>query len=390
MNQVHLEKYMQKLNMLNCSKPCLSEQLEQLVITRSQVEKSNSTIFDIHGNIHSNNIKIATVNTRSIKSKEQILLRELIHNNIDILIVTETWLKNNQKDGLWIEMTDLNTEPFTLHTINRLDRVGGGIALIHKTSIKVTQIEVCQKPVFEYGIWKVDINGKCLTITGAYHPPDAKTNGIFIDSFAELMSNIIPNHPNNVVVGDFNLHVQKDTDVDAFVFNDTMSALGLDQHVSGTTHNKGNTLDLLFTEADSTVIPTACEFGPHTSDHRMVATLNLKKNHVKSKQINIQKLGAVDANSLNEAFIPENINFDIDTPLSDAVHQFNTEMQRTLDVVAPEKSVKVAIHAKQLWFDDDVKERHKVVKIGKGSGLSIKLMPLGKLIDMKGMFTIDY
>ena len=46
----------------------------------------------------------------------------------------------------------------------------------------------------------------------------------------------------------FNMHFDDITDIEAQIFNDTMEALGLQQHVNFETHHAGNILELLSTE----------------------------------------------------------------------------------------------------------------------------------------------
>ena len=65
------------------------------------------------GSIHDTQVTVCTVNVRSIRNKDQSLLRELNHHNIDIAVVSETWLKDGI-DDLWIETSDFNREPYTL------------------------------------------------------------------------------------------------------------------------------------------------------------------------------------------------------------------------------------------------------------------------------------
>ena len=45
------------------------------------------------GYLQETQLSIATVNTWSVENKEQLVLRELNHKNIDICVVTESWLK---------------------------------------------------------------------------------------------------------------------------------------------------------------------------------------------------------------------------------------------------------------------------------------------------------
>ena len=82
-----------------------------------------------------------------------------------------------------------------------------------------------------------------MHIFGIYHKPlngdHNTTNGMFIDNITELLVNKLPQYQNSIILGDFNSHIEDLTDVDAVIFNDTMRALGLEQHISGPTHVKG-------------------------------------------------------------------------------------------------------------------------------------------------------
>ena len=83
-----------------------------------------------------------------------------------------------------------------------------------------------------------------------YHPPKGKhntTNGMFIDGITELLTNKLPQYQDSILLGDLNVHIEDQTNADAIIFNKTMRALGLEQHISAPTHVRGNTLDLIFT-----------------------------------------------------------------------------------------------------------------------------------------------
>ena len=50
---------------------------------------------------------------------------------------------------------------------------------------------------------------------------------MFIDEFMDFASMLIPDHINNIFIGDFNLHVSDPNDTDSAIFNDTIEAMGL-------------------------------------------------------------------------------------------------------------------------------------------------------------------
>ena len=92
-----------------------------------------------------------------------------------------------------------------------------------------------------------------LTVLAIYHPPysnvNKSTNRQFIDEFAEFLVDFLMEYNNVIIMGDFNIRLDNTKDPDVTAFMDTMSALGLDQHVSFSTHKNGGILDHIYTEA---------------------------------------------------------------------------------------------------------------------------------------------
>ena len=54
----------------------------------------------------------AALNARSIKNKDQLLFQELTDNNIDIGLITETWLKDVLDDEAWVNKLALQQNSY--------------------------------------------------------------------------------------------------------------------------------------------------------------------------------------------------------------------------------------------------------------------------------------
>ena len=65
------------------------------------------------------NIRFALVNSRSIKNKDLVLHQHLIEKEIDICVVTETWLGQTDIKKIWYKSTVLNRNEFQLFPSNR-------------------------------------------------------------------------------------------------------------------------------------------------------------------------------------------------------------------------------------------------------------------------------
>ena len=99
-----------------------------------------------------------------------MLLRELIHLNLDVILVTETWLRDTPNDQLWIKSCDFNKPPYQCHHANRHAKTGGRLMLICKSKFDVKQIAAENTISFEHASWSLSLNNKSITVTGIYHP----------------------------------------------------------------------------------------------------------------------------------------------------------------------------------------------------------------------------
>ena len=193
---------------------------------------------------------------------------------------TETWLTNKDKD--WCNMTKLNRNHLQLHTVNRQTSRCRGLALICKSQLKVKAIQNGSTSSFEYATWGITTKNRQIVVMGIYHPPysikNRITNKMFINVFTTFASTLLTDHSNNVLVGDFNLHVSKEDDLEAATFTDTYEAFGLYQYVTFPTHNSGKILDLVLTELCGNINVLRTHRGPFISDHTAVITqLNVER-----------------------------------------------------------------------------------------------------------------
>ena len=146
---------------------------------------------------------------------------------------------------------------------------------------------------FEYATWLLAMKKKNITVTGIYHPPpkNAITNRMFINDVTDHLITLLSTATNNIILGDFNMHINDTNSNDACTFLDTFTALGLIQHVTMSTHVKGNILNLMFTEEISSIKLTSCQASPFLSDHKLVtALLNIDRQPIEKKKLSVCKL----------------------------------------------------------------------------------------------------
>ena len=88
---------------------------------------------------------------------------------------------------------------------------GGGVALAHKVSVRVANIQSLNYKQFEAMRTTLSINNKSILLFVVYRPPPSFQNGLttssFIEEFAEFVSEQIVNAAEMILTGDINLHL---------------------------------------------------------------------------------------------------------------------------------------------------------------------------------------
>ena len=143
------------------------------------------------------------------------------------MFVTETWLTID--DTVWLNPCDCNKDTYRIQSAHCLAGQGGGLALIHRSTSDVKLVAKGQTRSFEYATWLLMMMRKTIIITGIYHPPPKImiTNGMFIDDITNHPTSLLPTTTNNIILGDFNMHINDMNSNDVIIFKDTLMALGL-------------------------------------------------------------------------------------------------------------------------------------------------------------------
>ena len=143
----------------------------------------------------------------------------------------------------------------------------------------------------------------CLTVLGIYRPPSGSAIE-FLGELAEWFPENALLDTNPIIMSDFNLNVNNENDDNSMNFLEIMLALGLKQNVMFDTHKLGSTLDLIFTETDSTITVKLVYKGEHLSDHSIVhMILSLQKDKYEKCVIQFR-----DLTNLNYEELADDIN----------------------------------------------------------------------------------
>ena len=218
-------------------------------------------------------------NARSVREKTYSIHDFILDKDADIFVITETWLA--EVDPVVIGEMLPNGYSFMNYPRKNNDE-HGGIGIIHKTCIGIQSLPSgIETTSFEHA--SVLIQNLGLRLVLVYRPPPSDTNELrisqFLDEFDDFVDGLYgASSMKTIFLGDFNVHVDLPTKWDSKRFLETLNSHSLHQYISGPTHQKGHTLDLVMSCLEDNIV-TDCRLLPSLgSDHLVIdITVNFEK-----------------------------------------------------------------------------------------------------------------
>jgi len=186
-----------------------------------------------------NTLTTALLNVRSLLGKSFLVNDLIIQHKLDFLFLTETWLDSMNNAAVLIESAPPN---FSFVSENRINKRGGGVAILYKGSLQCTQLSYGSFASFEYVALLLKSSPRTIFLN-IYKPPSYCA--VFYDNLSEMLSVICIDFDCVIVTGGLNIHVDNLEDRETKELYCVFENYGLTQHVTGPTHIKGHTLDLI-------------------------------------------------------------------------------------------------------------------------------------------------
>ncbi|MCL5130610.1 hypothetical protein, partial [Algibacter sp. L4_22] len=160
-----------------------------------------------------------------------------------------------------------------------------------------------------------------------------------------------------LIVGDFNIHVDNEKDALGLAFRDILNSIGVRQHVSGPTHRRNHTLDLILSHGINVDTIEILQQSDDISDHYLVScTLNLAKAAKPSPRF---KYGRTITAATKDFFVnnlPHQFHLlsipDSLEELDVATETIDSLFSSTLDTVAPRRLKKIKENSPTPWYNE--------------------------------------
>ena len=192
----------------------------------------------------------ALINCRSVVNKTQDIQLELVLNNLDLCILTETWIKEDDTTT----PSRLCPSGYKALSISIHDRIGGGIAIVYKNDLNISITRGQPFKTMELTCFSINTGNKVINLIAIYRPPDSNVLEI-CNELANLLESKINSSGKLILLRDFNITVNKPSEAEPATFLDMLNSFNLIDRVDKPTHRLSNTLNLITHDADSNIIP---------------------------------------------------------------------------------------------------------------------------------------
>jgi hypothetical protein len=162
-----------------------------------------------------------------------------------------------------------------------------------------------------------------------------------------------------LILGDFNYHIDDLANKEASDFIDLMQSYDLVQHVNGSTHKSGHTLDLMFSRSHDSLVMDTKAIDYCFPDHFPVfGDLTLSKPTLPKHKVtyrNFKKLGsdtlrdAITASALSSATLS-------DMSLTELTNLYDSELSKIADNLAPVKTRVITVRPIANWYNTTIRE----------------------------------
>ena len=312
--------------------------------------------------------RMSLFNVRSLSNKTFILNDFISSENLDFMFLTETWLQYADCSQL-VELCPPHYECFNQP---RVSGRGGGLVCVYKKNFKCNLLHFNGFSSFEALTFKL-AGSYPILFALIYRPPKSVSG--FLAEFSEFLSSIILNYDRVVLCGDFNLHIDDPSNTLAADFMTITNSFNLQQHVRGPTHNRGHTLDLVFTLGMSLTLLDVLDLT--VSDHRCIV-FNSECLVSETVATHSWCTRVFNENSPAEFCTQFSLNYQPPPEFADTnnlISNFNSVCLSTLNAVAPQKPITKSTKKRQPWLNDTIrslkKECRKAERCWKKSGLQI-------------------
>jgi hypothetical protein len=300
-------------------------------------------------------LKVGLINCQSLRNKTTAVRQHVLDNKLDVLLLTETWLKPHDDTVIINETTP--TGYFSIRE-DRKKKRGGGLAILATKSLIKSSDVIKFPPCSSFEMLPLSVTKPVtMLFIVVYRPPGTACQ--FLTDFRMLLEALTLIKCDVIIAGDFNIHVDSPSDPWARSLNDLLESHGWKQLIHQPTHTGNHTLDLLIIRTDAIMqIPTISVLvSEGVSDHFAISFVaDVLKPRRPILLINSRSFKNLNVKNFNDELDALLSYLPADTCPEMLACHYNISCASLLDKLAPLKKKSFILREDSAWFTDTLRQ----------------------------------
>lgn len=291
------------------------------------------------------------INSRSLANKASMMREHLVAHDLDLLVVTETWLTNANEDRVKAELLPCG---YSMMHRMRQGKRGGGVAIIYKSNLSVKSVNNTSHPS-SFELMEVVVAQNCVNFNLFVLYCPVVSTGLH-DEVGDLLTQVATSKTKGLILGDFNVHWDDPNDSNANRLRSTIEEAACVQHVTWPTHVAGHTLDLIISRKQDEIVQStwvSSLLSDHFASH---GRLYLGKPPRQMKKVTSRCYKRINHAALGNELRASMQNLDVGADFEAYCTEFNERLIRVLDHHAPTETRVMTIRPNCQWVNDAVLE----------------------------------
>ena len=275
-------------------------------------------------------------NARSAVGKTALLHDLVDERNLDVLVVTETWITSESPRSVSADLAPPGCA--VLNAPRLIERggptQGGGLAVVFRDSIDIRALAAPHVTSFELQLVKIVAPPSSHVIIAIDRPPHSSL-AVFFDELTDVIAAASIDTGDNIIVcGDLNCPGPDPQQVDDRL-TAVFESFGMQQLVTEPTRND-NLLDVLASGCDKAFSRVTVDDAGCISDHRLVsAQLSLRRRPPRALPLSFRRIRDINTGEFESALRQSVLFSDPAGSVDEFVQQLIDVVGSTLDVFAP-------------------------------------------------------
>lgn len=279
----------------------------------------------------------------------------IVDKDLDVLCLSETWFRDS---GDEVSIGEMTPPGYTLMHSPRTFGRGGGVAVIYRNQVKLSQCKQKSFKTFDYLDICLTAGKQTVRVLVVYRPCPTKSNKLtsreFFEDFPGFVAELSSKVSNILIIGDLNFHMDVPSNAETKRISQVLEPLGFSQMVIEPTHARGHTLDVVWTKTPKLVKDLSVE-NLMMSDHFLVQLeLDMSRSRVPRVTLKRRNIKAINRDQFRDDLANSSLVTDPPDDIEDLVNLYNKVLTELLEKHAPEVSKRVPERPLAPWMNDNI------------------------------------